>query len=132
VYFFEPARALVGRHVFPAGSIGSRADPRPRAGAWLAIPASLTFAPVDLERQSLADGLTAAGFRADRPAFFQWPGVVPYLTCEAVSATLDFISRVPELEAVFDYADPFENYPAERRESVMATAARAASRGAVA
>ena len=64
--------------------------------AGLAIPASLTFAPVDFERQSLADGLTAAGFHADRPAFFQWLGVVPYLSRDAVSATLDFIARVPE------------------------------------
>ena len=39
--------------------------------AGLALPASLTFAPVDFERQSLADGLAAAGFRANRPAFFQ-------------------------------------------------------------
>jgi hypothetical protein len=37
--------------------------------AGLAIPGSLTFAPVDFERQSLADGLEAADFDADRPAF---------------------------------------------------------------
>jgi methyltransferase (TIGR00027 family) len=97
--------------------------------AGLAIPPSLTFAPVDFERQSLADGLKAAGFRADRPAFFQWLGVVMYLSRDAVSATLDFIARVPESEVVFDYAEPFENYPAERRENVMAVAARAASLG---
>jgi methyltransferase (TIGR00027 family) len=97
--------------------------------AGLAIPASLIFAPVDFERQSLADGLAAAGFRADRPAFFQWLGVVPYLTREAISVTLDFIAAVPESEVVFDYAEPFENYPAERRENVMATAAKAAARG---
>jgi methyltransferase (TIGR00027 family) len=97
--------------------------------AGLAIPASLTFAPVDFERQSLADGLTAAGFQADRPAFFQWLGVVPYLSRDAVSLTLDFIAGVPESEVVFDYAEPFENYPAERRENVMAVAARAASLG---
>src|ERR1700730_10042639 len=42
--------------------------------AGLAIPGSLTFAPVDFERQSLADGLKAAGLDADRPAFFQWLG----------------------------------------------------------
>jgi methyltransferase (TIGR00027 family) len=95
----------------------------------LAIPGSLTFAPVDFERQSLADGLKAAGFDADRPAFFQWLGVVPYLTREAVSATLGFIARVPESEVVFDYAEPFENYPADRRASVMAVAARASSLG---
>jgi methyltransferase (TIGR00027 family) len=97
--------------------------------AGLAISASLTFAPVDFERQSLSDGLAAAGFQADRPAFFQWLGVVPYLTREAISATLDFIARVPESEVVFDYAEPFENYPAERRDNIMATAAKAASRG---
>jgi methyltransferase (TIGR00027 family) len=74
--------------------------------AGLAIPASLTFAPVDFERQRLADGLAAAGFRSDRPAFFQWLGVVPYLTREAISVTLDFIAAVPESEVVFDYAEP--------------------------
>ncbi len=97
--------------------------------AGLAIPASLTFAPVDFERQSLGDGLAAAGFRADRPAFFQWLGVVPYLTREAILATLDFIAGVPESEVVFDYAEPFENYPAERRAHVMAVAAGTAARG---
>jgi methyltransferase (TIGR00027 family) len=97
--------------------------------AGLAIPASLTFAPVDFERQRLADGLAAAGFQAERPAFFQWLGVVPYLTGEAISATLDFIAGVPESEVVFDYAEPFENYPPEHRENIMATAERAASRG---
>jgi methyltransferase (TIGR00027 family) len=97
--------------------------------AGLAIPGSLTFAPVDFERQSLADGLKAAGFDADRPAFFQWLGVVPYLTHEAISATLGFIARVPESEVVFDYAEPFESYPAGRREHVMAVAARTALLG---
>src|SRR3977135_914448 len=97
--------------------------------AGLAIPPSLTFAPVDFEWQSLADGLAAAGFQADRPAFFQWLGVVPYLTREAISATLDFIASVPESEVVFDYAEPLENYPSERRANVMAVAERAASLG---
>jgi methyltransferase (TIGR00027 family) len=97
--------------------------------AGLAIPALLTFAPVDFERESLAEGLVATGFQADRTAFFQWLGVVPYLTREAIALTLDFIARVPESEVVFDYAEPFENYPAERRANVMAVAANAASRG---
>jgi methyltransferase (TIGR00027 family) len=97
--------------------------------AGLAIPASLTFAPVDFERQSLADGLAAAGFEAGRPAFFQWLGVVPYLTRVAISLTLNFIAAVPESEVVFDYAEPLENYPDERRATVMAVAERAAARG---
>jgi methyltransferase (TIGR00027 family) len=97
--------------------------------AGLAVPASLTFAPIDFERQSLADGLKAAGFQADSPAFFQWLGVVPYLTREAVSLTLDFIAGVPGSEVVFDYAEPFENYPADRQGHVMEVAAQAAARG---
>jgi methyltransferase (TIGR00027 family) len=97
--------------------------------AGLTIPASLVFAPVDFERQNLADGLAAAGFRADRPAFFQWLGVAPYLTHDAISATLDFIAGVPDSEVVFDYAEPFENYPARSRANVMAVAVDAAARG---
>jgi methyltransferase (TIGR00027 family) len=97
--------------------------------AGLAVPASLTFAPVDFERQSLADGLARAGFEANRPAFFQWLGVVPYLTREAISDTLDFIAGIPDSEVVFDYAEPFENYPADRRAYIMGVAESAAARG---
>jgi methyltransferase (TIGR00027 family) len=97
--------------------------------AGLAVPASLTFAPVDFEQQSLADGLAASGFQAGRPAFFQWLGVVPYLSRDAISVTLDFIVGVPGSAVVFDYAEPFANYPAARRENVMALAASAAARG---
>jgi methyltransferase (TIGR00027 family) len=97
--------------------------------AGLDVPDALIFAPVDFERHSLADGLKGVGFRADHPAFFQWLGVVPYLTREAVSATLGFIAGMPASEVVFDYAEPFDNYPAARRENVMEIAARAASRG---
>jgi methyltransferase (TIGR00027 family) len=97
--------------------------------AGFAVPATLTFAPVDFERQSLADGLAAAGFQADQPAFFQWLGVIPYLTREAISQTLDYIARVPNSAVVFDYGEPFENYPEERRAGVMAVAERAAARG---
>jgi methyltransferase (TIGR00027 family) len=95
----------------------------------IAVPASLTFAPVDFERQNLADGLAAAGFHANRPAFFQWLGVVPYLTPDGFAATLDFIAGVPESEVVFDYAEPIENYPAAHRARIMALAESVAARG---
>jgi methyltransferase (TIGR00027 family) len=97
--------------------------------AALAVPPSLTFAPVDFERQSLGDGLAPSGFRVDQPAFFQWLGVVPYLTREAISQTLAFIAGIPDAEVVFDYAEPFENYPAERRAHIMGVAESAAARG---
>src|SRR5215211_741185 len=99
------------------------------AQAGLALPASLTFAPVDFERQGLAEGLAAAGFRADQPAYFQWLGVSPYLTREAIIATLDFIASIAGAEVVFDYGEPFENLPPAIRAYVTAAAARSASIG---
>jgi methyltransferase (TIGR00027 family) len=99
------------------------------AQAGLAVPASLTFAPVDFERQSLSQGLARAGFRVDQPAFFQWLGVVPYLTREAISDTLDFIAGIPDSEVVFDYAEPFQNFSPDRRAHIMGVAQSAAERG---
>jgi len=71
----------------------------------IAIPDSLFFAPVDFERDTLAHGLEAVGFSREKPAFFSWLGVVPYLTREAAFATLTFIAALPRGSAVvFDYA----------------------------
>jgi len=97
--------------------------------AGLIEPQSLIFAPTDFERERLSESLSRAGFDLNQPAFFQWLGVVPYLTREAISSTLMFISKVPESVVVFDYAEPFRNYPAERRASVIAVAELAAARG---
>ena len=97
--------------------------------AGLAVPETLIFAPVDFERESLADGLARVGSRRDQPAFFQWLGVVPYLSSEAISLTLDFIVSIPNSAVVFDYTEPFENHSPERRANLMATAERAAERG---
>ncbi len=100
--------------------------------AGLAVPDTLTFAPVDFERESLSEGLARAGFRRDQPAFFQWLGVVPYLSREAISATLDFIASIPASAVVLDYTEPFENYLpelSERRANLMAMAESAAARG---
>jgi methyltransferase (TIGR00027 family) len=99
------------------------------AQAGVALPPSLTFAPIDFERQSLAEVLAAAGFRDDRPAYFQWLGVTPYLTREAITATLDFIAGIDRAEVAFDYAEPFENYPQARRAPLIAVAEIAAARG---
>jgi methyltransferase (TIGR00027 family) len=99
------------------------------AQAGLEVPGSLTFAAIDFERQSLSEGLVAAGFRLDRPAYFQWLGVTPYLTREAIVATLDFIAGIAGSEVVFEYAEPFENLSPAVRANVMAIAARTASLG---
>jgi methyltransferase (TIGR00027 family) len=97
--------------------------------AGLAVPDTLTFAPVDFERESLADGLARAGFRRDRPAFFQWLGVSMYLNRETVFSTLDFIAGVQGSAVAFDYTEAFENQTPERRARLTAMAENAAARG---
>ncbi len=68
-------------------------------------PESLTFAPVDFETQTLAEGLRLAGFRTDEPACFSWLGVTMYLTAEAFQSTISFIGGLPTGSGVtFDYA----------------------------
>ncbi|WP_413104710.1 class I SAM-dependent methyltransferase [Streptomyces sp. Inha503] len=100
------------------------------AAAGIPVPPSLTFAPVDFERQSLADGLTAAGFDPARPAFFFWLGVVPYLTYTAVLDTLGFIAALPGGSGVvFDYGEPPGALPPEQRAVHEARAAWAAEAG---
>jgi methyltransferase (TIGR00027 family) len=75
--------------------------------AGIAIPASLTFAAIDFEKQTLAAGLRQAGFKAHEPTFFSMLGVVVYLTREAAFDTLKFVASLPPgTEIVFDYAIP--------------------------
>lgn len=95
-----------GLHVFevdhPATQDWKREQLR-QAG--IAIPDEMTFAAVNFERQSLDEGLAAAGFSQQEPAFFSWLGVTPYLSRAAFDATSGFIARMPlGSGVVFDYA----------------------------
>ena len=73
----------------------------------IAIPDSVTYAPVDFERHSLSTQLGDAGFNHRAPAFFAWLGVVPYLTLEAFRGTLNFISaQPPGTGLTLDYGQP--------------------------
>ncbi len=95
-------------HVFEVDHPATQAWKRQRlAEVAIPIPPSLTFAPVDFERETLADGLAAAGFVPEQQTFFTWLGVVPYLTEQAVYSTLEFIAHLPAgAHVVFDYANP--------------------------
>jgi methyltransferase (TIGR00027 family) len=71
----------------------------------ISIPDSLTFVPIDFERQTLSSGLESSGFDVNAAAFFSWLGVTPYLTREACMATLSFIAKMPAGSGVvFDFA----------------------------
>jgi methyltransferase (TIGR00027 family) len=59
------------------------------------VPGGLVFAPVDFERQTLADGLDAAGFDFGARAVFSWIGVTMYLTLDAIATTLATVARCP-------------------------------------
>jgi methyltransferase (TIGR00027 family) len=127
-------RAHLGYHlrVFEVDHPDTQAWKRERlASASIAIPDALTFAPVDFERESLAEGLAAAGFNPVRRSFFTWLGVTPYLSEAAVFATLGLIAGLPGgADVVFDYTNPSETIDnAERRAFHDTLAARVAAAG---
>jgi methyltransferase (TIGR00027 family) len=101
------------------------------AEAAIPVPGALTFTPIDFERETLADGLAAAGFDPALPSFFTWLGVTPYLTEATVVSTLGFMVRLPGgVHVVFDYANPPSSVSdAERRAEHEALAARVAALG---
>jgi methyltransferase (TIGR00027 family) len=54
---------------------------------------ALVYVGVDFERDDLEGRLEAAGHRLFEPTMWIWEGVTPYLTREAIGATLDVIAR---------------------------------------
>lgn len=100
------------------------------AAAGIAIPETLTFAGVDFERETLADGLAHAGFDRSAPAFFSWLGVTMYLTEDAVMQTLEYIASTgPGGGIVFDYALPAASLGWIERMALRALANRVAAAG---
>jgi methyltransferase (TIGR00027 family) len=78
----------------------------------IAIPQSLTYAPVDFEHQQLTAQLAAAGHDASQSTFFAWLGVVPYLTQAAFRSTLSLIASSPAGSGVvMDYGQPRSALP---------------------
>lgn len=98
--------------------------------AGIAIPASLSYAPVDFETVSLAEGLAQAGFDASQPAYFSWLGVTMYLEKEAVVETLRFIAGCAKGTSVLlEYVVPLSSLPTMMRIAMEQIAAQLAERG---
>jgi methyltransferase (TIGR00027 family) len=105
-----------GLRVFEIDHPATQAWKRKRLqAAGIPLPESLTFAPLDFERETLAAGLVAAGFD---------------LTPEAMWVTLGFIASLAgSAHVVFDYSDPPDSLSARDREAHDRRAARVASLG---
>jgi methyltransferase (TIGR00027 family) len=98
--------------------------------AGIVVPSSLSFAPVNFERERLEDGLVRAGFKKEEPAFFSCLGVSPYLPRETMLGTLRWIISVCRANGVaFDYALPRESLGAELRLAFDALASRVSAAG---
>jgi methyltransferase (TIGR00027 family) len=98
--------------------------------AQIAIPSSVTYAPVDFERQTLSEGLRLAGFDVAKPTFFSWLGVTMYLTDDAITSTFGLIASTPPGGGVaFDYAIPVESLSLLGRLALRAMMRRVAAAG---
>jgi methyltransferase (TIGR00027 family) len=101
------------RNPYPAGALRVFEVDHPATQAWklarlqeagISLPVDLTYAPVDFEGQTLADGLRHAGYNPRQRAFFSWLGVTMYLTAQGVMTTLRFIASAAKGSGVvFDY-----------------------------
>lgn len=119
----QPAWAR-GLCIFEVDHPASQAAKQARlATAGLTAPANLTWAPIDFERTSLAEGLARVGFRVDQPAFLTCLGVLVYLTPDAVDELFGFVATLPRgSEIVFTISG---NYRENVGSSQLASAAGA-------
>jgi methyltransferase (TIGR00027 family) len=115
-YRLQPAPDL---RVFELDHPSTQAEKRRRLmQAQIAEPRHVSYVAHDFERGSMIASLEAAGFDPGKKAFVLWLGVTPYLTEEAVFATLGELASWPGgAEVVFDYSNP--------RDRVTDAAARA-------
>ena len=109
---FAVRSALPGHPVHPGLRIFEVDHPATQAWkracleqAGVHVPTTVTFVPVDFEREGLMEKLAASGFDVDAPAFCSWLGVLPYLTREAGVGTLHALGSLPVGSGVaFDYS----------------------------
>jgi methyltransferase (TIGR00027 family) len=105
--------------VFELDHPATQAEKRRRLNeAQIAEPRHVSYVAHDFERGSMIASLEADGFDPGKRTFVLWLGVTPYLTEEAVFATLSELASWPgDAEVVFDYSNP--------RDRVTDAAARA-------
>jgi methyltransferase (TIGR00027 family) len=128
-FAYERARAFKDLTIFEIDHPATQAWKRERlAAGGIQIPASLTHAPIDFERDDLG---TVLGRQLDveRPVLFWWLGVTPYLTVEAVTATLSTLGALPHSAVVLDHGAPNPAASAETQSWMEERRRRVASLG---
>jgi methyltransferase (TIGR00027 family) len=70
-----------------------------------AVPAHVTYVPVDFDEETLEQGLLNKGYDERLKTFFIWQGVTQYLTPQGVDNTLSFVAAHsgPGSTIIFDY-----------------------------
>lgn len=110
----------------------------PATGAWkrerlaeagIAVPDDVAYVGVDFETDDLMARLVESGLDPRTSAFFLWLGVVPYLSGDAVTATLRAIASAPGGEVVLDYTNPAHQLQEKARGDRADLAARVAELG---
>jgi methyltransferase (TIGR00027 family) len=101
------------------------------AEASISIPPTLTFVPIDFERDSLPEILASAGFDSGAGAVFSWLGVVPYLSRDAVMSTLAAVATMTSSGGgvAFDFGISPERLTKVQRIAFEALAARVQAAG---
>ncbi|MFJ9786675.1 class I SAM-dependent methyltransferase [Amycolatopsis sp. NPDC101161] len=126
-YRSVPGRFRVFEVDRPATQAGKR-ELLERAG--VAVPASVTFVPVDFEADPLRERLVQSGLDPFRPVFVSWLGVTMYLTRKAILTTLtDLGGFAPGSEIVTDHLLPAELRDAAGNGYAEAVAPVAAEQG---
>jgi methyltransferase (TIGR00027 family) len=93
-------------HVFEIDQAATQEDKLKRLEKVIhALPANVTFLPVDFNTQSLGERLKSAGYNENSKTLFIWQGVTYFLTTAGVESTLAFIANHsgPGSAVVFDY-----------------------------
>jgi methyltransferase (TIGR00027 family) len=127
-YRLEPTRDL---RVFELDHPATQAEKRRRlTEAQIAEPQHVSYVAHDFEHGGMTGALEAAGFDPGKRTFVLWLGVTPYLTEEAVFATLGELAGLPGgAEVVFDYANPPDRREAAARTYHEQMAERVAASG---
>jgi methyltransferase (TIGR00027 family) len=120
-----------GLSVFEVDHPSSQQAKRSRlSAAGISVPPNVKLVAIDIERNSLHDGLSGAAFDFKKPAMFSMLGVTQYLREDALDPTLKLVRSTPAgSEIVFSFVLPDDDLPAEEIPLAAMSAAGAAAGG---